>query len=288
MKHLGLITLILTVLALSACSGEAPAPTAAITDATPQPELAAQPTDRSAAEAPAEPVASEPSEPQPAAPREPAATTAALRTEPEVVLEIDGQAETVTDNYALPECGKTVFYWTVETSDFGSASLIARMHDVAVGREELLLNAVDLEADSDTVSWPALMSVDAGDYYFTTQNTDEPWSLRVECQDGMAPVAEGMEVSGEGLTVTDNYQLPACSKSVFAWSIEPDATGSASAIIELYKAGADQPVVVANEFEMDATEPVTGQSMHSVGAGPHYLFVYNTSNPWTVRWECQD
>jgi hypothetical protein len=286
MKHLGFITLTLIVLALTACaSGTAPA----VEAPPPTAELGVAPAYPEPAEAPVpaypEPAATLPS---PTATPEPTAKTAGQRTEPQVVLEIDGQAETVTDNYELPACGKAVFYWTVDVGASGVASLIALLHDVAAEREEVLVNEVALEAGGDTVTWPALRLLDAGEYYFTTENTDEPWSLRVECQDGMAPVAEGLDVSGEGLTVTDNYQLRACSKSVFAWSIEPNASGAASAIVELYKAGLDQPVVVANEFQMDATQPVTGQSVRSVSAGPHYLFVYNTANRWRVTWECQD
>ncbi len=212
-------------------------------------------------------------------------------TEPVVLAELDGIGNTVTDNYEFPRCGKAVFYWEVEPNAYGSASIIINLHNVDADREILLVN----EFSSDVVgvhSGSALQPLKGGEYFFSTENTDEPWRVRVECQDGAAPVAEGMDVTGTGDAVTGNYTLPACRKSIFNWSVEPNPYGSASLIVHLCSVEEIEtrgcPPAIVNEFQSDLTGPLVGEALERVDGGDYFLIIRNTDEDWHVWWECRD
>jgi hypothetical protein len=136
------------------------------------------------------------------------------------------------------------------------------------------------------LSGSALQPLSGGEYYFSTENTDQPWRIRVECQDGGAPVAAGIDLQVAGNLVTENYELPSCQKSVFAWSVEPDDSGMASLILKLC---GDDCTTIVNEFQMDLAAPMQGDALQALGGGIYYLVSENTSGrPWSVRWECRD
>ena len=231
-----------------------------------------------------------PGEPTPTSP--PASPTPApeptVRTYPEPVLltQVEGTGGTITDNFEWPACQKAVFYWTVYPSSYGTASLIVHLHKVGEERESYLVNEMAMNVSGQGLSGSALQPLSAGEYYFSTENTDEPWTIRVECQDGVAPVGTGMDLQAAGNIVTDNYELPPCQKSVFVWSAEPDDSGTASLILKL--CGNDCTTVV-NEAQFDLTARLEGEALQALGGGIYYLVSENTSGrPWSLRWECRD
>lgn len=203
-----------------------------------------------------------------------------------VLTEVKGTGETVTDDFEWPACQKAVFYWTVSPSSYGSASLIVCLHKIGVEQEMFLVNEFAMNVSAEGLSGSALQPLAGGEYYFSTENTDEPWTIRVECQDGVAPVGTGIDLQAAGNIVTDNYELPACQKSVFAWSTEPNDSGTASLILGLC---GNECITLVNEFDMDLTAPLEGEALQALGGGIYYLVSENTSGqPWSVRWECRD
>lgn len=275
-----LFIVLVLVLATLACGGEV-SPTKVGEVASPVPtkeEPAAEPTATKAPEeAPAPtdtPVPTDTPEPTP--------------VEPTVLLELEGTGETVTDNFEWPACQKAVFYWTSAVGQYGSASLIVHLHKVGAEREVSLINEFEMDAPAEGISGAALQPLDGGEYYFSTENTDNPWTLRVECQDGQAADSAGIDIQGAGNTVTHNYELPACQKSVFLWSVEPNSGGTASLILYLYKVGEERSITLANEFAMDVTEPLAGEALQQLSGGYYYLTIENLSGPWAIRWECRD
>ena len=210
-------------------------------------------------------------------------------TDPVVLAEVEGVGESVTDNFQWPSCQKAVFYWTAFPNNFGSASLIISLHNEEKLDDVSLVNEFAMDVSSEGISGSALQPLQEGEYYFSTENTDAPWSLRVVCQDGVAPVASGLDLQGRGNVVTDNYELSACRKSVFAWSAEPDDRGTASLIVHLCKAGEDRCTTLINEFGMDSAQTLVGEALQIVSGGVYFVVTSNTSGrPWNVRWECRD
>jgi hypothetical protein len=202
-----------------------------------------------------------------------------------LLLELSGVGEVVSDNYNLPRCWKGVLYWSVEADSYDLAALIVRLHNVRDGTDRPLVNefATDVTAISESVFVP----LDGGEYYFSIENTDEAWSLRVECQDGAAPIGRGLDLQDSGNMVTGNYELHQCQKSVFQWSTEPDDTGMASLI--MYLCGADDCVTLVNEFDMDLSTSMTGEALQALSGGSYFLVIENTGGrPWRVHWECRD
>jgi hypothetical protein len=203
------------------------------------------------------------------------------------LLELEGEGETVTDNFDLPACGKAVFYWTAAASDYGTASLILHLRKVGADHDVSLVNEAEFDVP-DGIGGAALQPLAGGECYFTSENTDAPWSVRVECQDGQAPAAEGIDVTGEGNAVTANYSLPACDKSVFVWGVEPNDGGTAAIIVHLCKVGEERCVSIANEMEVDLSELLTGETLQGLSGGLYFLTTENLTGPWSVRWECRD
>lgn len=207
--------------------------------------------------------------------------------EPVTLLEISGTGEQVTDNYPMPVCIKAVFYWAVGASDIGMASLIADMYNADTGKQMPLVNALETDTTGE-LRGSTLQALAGGEYYFTAENTDQAWSIRIECQDGQAPAGLGIDIQGDGLAVTPNYELPACKKSVFNWSVEPNASGLGSIIIGLVGVDGPQYFSIANDIGMDLTAPLQGEALQVVSGGLYYLVVENVSGPWHIWWECQD
>lgn len=282
--------LILFVLLLAASCGAAPA------GSTAQPAATAAPTNIPATIAPTVTRTPQPTDtPKPTLTPVPTKTATPeptqRPTEPVILAVISGTGAVVSDNYELPKCGKAVFNWTAFPGGYGTASLILKLYNVATPEKSVTLVA-DMQSDTpDTgFSGMTLQPLKGGTYYLTTENTDAPWTVRVECQDGLAPVATGsMEVEGTGDTVTGFYELPACNKSVFNWSTAPSTWGTASIIIYLCKEGVSDCESLAADMKSDLTADFTGQAAARLSGGLYYLYVYNLSGPtWSVRWECKD
>lgn len=212
--------------------------------------------------------------------------TKPVYVDPVILGDIKGTGKTVTDNIKLPACNKTVFQWKVAPSSYGAASLILQMYQKGSDKETNLVNDMVMETSADGMSGSVLQQLTDGEYYFASDNTTEPWSLHIECQDGVAPVANGIDIGGLGNQVSANYELPACQKSVFHWQVEPGQLGAAALILDLCGAECRN---IANEMEMDLTEPMTGDSLQSVDAGNYFLTTQNANgNKWRITWECKD
>jgi hypothetical protein len=224
-------------------------------------------------------------EPEPTDTPEPTATPAPVYQEPVTLQEVEGVGETVTDNYTWPACQKAVFYYTVEAGAY-SVSLILNIHSVDTGEEANLVNEFGMEVDESSGS--TFLSIGAGEYYFSSENTDEPWTVRVECQDGQAPVGNELAVEGVGDTVTANYELEPCNKSVFTWTAAPSAAGSASLIVDLCQVGGRRCENIVNEFEMDVTDEISGEVVEKLDGGLYFIVTENTDQAWSVTLECHD
>ena len=206
--------------------------------------------------------------------------------EPVLLGEVDGTGKTVTDDINMPACTKAVFSWNVAASSYGTASLILSMFKKGSDRESLLVNEMALDIGSEGLSGSSVQPLLGGEYYFSSDNTSEVWHVRIECQDGAAPLAVGMDIEGVGNLVTGNYELPACQKSVFSWEVKPGSSGTAALILDLCGSECQN---IANDMKMDLTGPLQGKSLQSVSAGNYYLVTQNAGNlPWHVTWECKD
>jgi hypothetical protein len=207
--------------------------------------------------------------------------------QPQTLLELTGTGEVVTDNYTWPACEKTVFYWSAEVGQYGSASLIIKLYQI--GREWPYYIVNELEFDAPhAIAGQSLESLEGGEYYLASSNTDARWSLVVQCHDGQPAQEGGMAIEGEGFLVSNNYALPQCSKSVFVWRIIPDDRGTASLIARLYRVGGTWPVLLVNEVAFNADEPVTGEALAPLSGGVYYLGTANPNGIWSLRWECRD
>jgi len=250
-------------------------------------EEAATPPSEPPEETAATPPAAEPTSTSPPPSPTPAPQpTVPTYSQPVVLTEAEGIGGTVTDNFEWPACQKAVFYWTVSPNSYGTASLIVHVHKTGVEQGTALVNEMAMNVSAEALSGSAFQPLSGGEYYFSTENTDEPWTIRVECQDGVAPVGTGLDVQAAGNIVTDNYEFPACQKSVFVWSAEPNDSGSASLILRLC---GDECTLLVNDFQMDLAVPMEGEALQALRGGIYYLVSENTSGgPWSVRWECRD
>jgi hypothetical protein len=235
-------------------------------------------------EAPPPPAEPSPTSPPPS-PTSAPEPTVPMYSEPVVLAEVQGEGDTVTDNFEWPACQKAVFYWTVSPNSYGTASLIVYLHRIGVERGVVLVNEMAMSVSVEGLSGSALQPLSGGEYYFSTENTDEPWTIRVECQDHVAPVGAGIDLQPVGNIVTDNYELPACQKSVFVWSAGRNDIGTASLILWLC---GEECTVLVNEFQMDLIAPMEGEALQALRGGIYYLVSENSSGPWSVRWECRD
>ena len=108
----------------------------------------------------------------------------------------------------------------------------------------------------------------------------------MECQDGAAPVGFGLDLQAFGDIVTENYELPACQKSVFVWSAELADSGVGGLFLRLCGNGC---TVLVSEFPIDSTVPMEGEALQPVDQGIYYLVSKGSfGRHWSVRWECRD
>ena len=286
-----LICLAILGLVFLACNGAEEATKQPETSPTPEataieepaatPPSESPPEETEASPPPAEPTPTPPP-PSPTAAPEP---TVATYSEPVVLTEVEGTGDTVTDNFEWPACQKALFYWTASPNTYGTASLAVYLYKTGVERGALLVNEAVMDVSAEGLSGSALQPLSGGEYYFSTENTDDPWTIRVECQDGAAPVGTGIDLQAAGNIVTDNYEFPACQKSVFVWSTEPNDYGTASLALRFC---GDECTLLVNEVQMDLAAPMEGEALQALRGGIYYLVSENTSGPWSVRWECRD
>ncbi len=213
-------------------------------------------------------------------------TPSPINSQPVVLLESSGTGETVTDNYLLPNCWKAVYYWSVSPKSNGSASLILNIHQPIVTDSVTLIDIAAIDVPTEGLSGSVLWGLKSGKYYFSIGNTDEAWTIRVECQDNVAPVGTGMNIQANGWFVSDNYVLSTCQMGIFSWSVKPRADGNASLI--LYLCDLKQCTTMVNEVKTDMIAPLTGQVTAMLQSGTYFIGAENTLQSWSVSWECKD
>jgi hypothetical protein len=216
----------------------------------------------------------------------PILTPSPIYSQPLVLLEFSGTGETVTNNYRLPKCLKAVYYWSASPNSNGTASLILNLHQPTATDSVTLVNVVAMDTYAEGLSGSVLRGLIGGEYSFSIENTNEAWTIRVECQDNIAPVGTGMSIQSSGWFVSDNYVLSTCQKGIFSWSVEPNANGTASLV--LYLCDLKRCTTMVNEVKLDMTAPLTGQVTAMLQSGTYFIGAENTLQPWSVSWECKD
>jgi len=222
--------------------------------------------------------------PAPSSTPEPSPTPLPAYQEPVALLEYGASGNTVSENFTLPECQKAVFSYDVQPGAGGYASLILKLNRVGgEGRAITLVNEMVEGPMGGQVFQPLL----GGNYYFASENTDEPWQITVECHDNTAPIATGMDVSGDTAAVSPNFHLPDCEKSIFVWEAQPGDGDYASLIARLVQTNIPElrGGTIVNEMEKG---DITGEALRQVIEGDYFLIAENISGPWHVRWECRD
>jgi hypothetical protein len=202
------------------------------------------------------------------------------------LLEISGAGESVTDNYQLPKCSKAVYYWSASPNSDGTASLTLNSHQPTTTESATLINVDATNMDAEVLSGSVLRGLIGGEYYFSIENTNEAWTVRLECQDNVAPVGTGINIQATGWFVSDNYILSSCQKGIFSWSVNPNTSGAASLI--LYLCNLKQCTTMVNEVRTDMTTALSGQVTAMLQTDTYYIGAENTFLTWSVIWECQD
>ena len=215
-----------------------------------------------------------------------ALTPSPASSQPRVLLEVSGKGKTVTNHYQLPKCWKAVFYWSVSPNSNGTASLTLNLHQPTAIDSGTLININAMDVRSEGLSGSALKELKGGESYFSIENTDAAWKIRLECQDNAAPVGTGMNIQESGWFVSDNYRLSTCQNGIFSWSVEPDAKGAASLV--LYLCDLTRCTTMVNEEKMDMTRPLTGQVTAMLQSGTYFIGAANTLQPWSIIWTCKD
>ena len=149
-----------------------------------------------------------------------------------------------------------------------------------------LVNVDAPNESSEGIRGSVLQGLMGGKYYFSIENTDSAWTIRLECQDNVAPMETGMNIQATGWFVSDNYLLSTCKMGIFSWSIQPDVNGTASLI--MYFCDLKRCTTMVNEVKQDMTTPLTGQVTAMLQNGIYFIGAKNTLQPWSVSWECKD
>ena len=207
-------------------------------------------------------------------------------SEPVILQEFGGTGSLVTDNYQWPSCKKAVFYWIIFPGNDNDVNFDLVIHNIDRGLDESMINVWEFGIDPAGFSGSTLQTLQGGEYFFSTENTSEPWTVRVECQDGAAPVMEGMDVQATGPFVSDNYTLTACNKSIFSWSVEPDYYGYTVLHMSLCSLKGCEDL--GGGYAADMTGPLTGEALMPVDNGTYYLVAEDPQANWSVHWECRD
>jgi S1-C subfamily serine protease/tetratricopeptide (TPR) repeat protein len=225
----------------------------------------------------------------------PTAMQKPVYTGPLVLATFSGKGDTITDNFQLPECQQAIVYWSLSPSDYVVPGIDIKMDYLNVylhkgtQARELILEPF-LFGNNPHNGW-VLQSFDGGIYYLLTMaRTDAAWTIRVECRDGIAPIRTGMDLHATGDIITDPYELSACQKSVFVWSVEPDDSSSASIRLRIELCGKDlQCISIVDVIELNPTVPLKGETLQPLSGGVYFLVSKNArGQSWSVRWECRD
>ena len=246
------------------------------------PYTSPQPTDTTAPTATREPTVTQALK----ATQVPILTPSPIYSQPVVLLELSGTGETVTDNYLLPKCWKAVYYWRASPNSNSTPSITLNLHQPTATDSVTLVNVVAMDMYAEGLSGSVLRGLTGGEYYFSIENTEEAWTIRVECQDNVAPVGTGMNIQATGWFVSDNYLLSTCQQGIFSWSVEPNANGTASLV--LYLCDSKQCATMVKDDKTDMTAPLTGQVTAMLQSGTYFIGAENTLQPWSVSWECKD
>ncbi len=97
-------------------------------------------------------------------------------------VDIENVGIRVTENYALPECAKSVFVWSVEPSQYGNVGLIIYLHREGADSGVGLVNAFETDV-SEALTGDALQPLKGGVYFLEISSTTGPWTLKWECRD---------------------------------------------------------------------------------------------------------
>jgi hypothetical protein len=218
----------------------------------------------------------------------PPPTTTPTPFTPLELVTFQGSGETVTENFDAPMCRKTVFFWSVEPNQYGAASLMVYLAKQGVAEPRLMINELGLDA-STPLTGETLQPLSGGTYYLSIENLSGPWEVRGVCLDGQPATGSSIDIQGAGLTVTDNFALPKCSKSVFIWSVQPNQYGTASLMVSLANVEADEWPTIVNALKSDLSDGVlTGETLQPLKGGVYYMAIKNVSGPWTLLWDCRD
>ena len=216
----------------------------------------------------------------------PTLTPSPIYSQPVVLLEFSGTGETVTGNYLLPKCWKAVYYWSAFPNRSGSVSFRLNLFQPTSTDSVPLVNVDSMDKYAQGLRGSVLRGLIGGEYHFSIEKSDGAWSIRVECQDNIAPVGTGMNIQATGWFVSDNYVLSTCQQGIFSWSVEPNANGTASLLLYLCNLNQCGPLV--KEDKMDMTAPLTGQVTAMLQRNTFFISAENTLQPWSVTWECKD
>jgi len=96
-------------------------------------------------------------------------------------IDLQGTAETVSDNFELDKCGWATFLWSVEPDD-GLAQFTVRLHKVGFDSSHRLINEMEFDVPR-TLTGEVLNAVASGVYFLTVEEPTGPWSVRYECRD---------------------------------------------------------------------------------------------------------
>jgi hypothetical protein len=208
-------------------------------------------------------------------------------TGPVVLAEISGTGSVVTDDYQLPRCWKAVFYWNALPDSSGYVPINIDLYNKASPDDSIsLVDVYGMDIPAEGMSGAMWQGLKGGTYYFATSDTNDPWTVKIVCLDNVAPTGTAMDIKGKGQFVSDSYELPACNKSVFSWSVEPDRSGYA--FLSLYLCDQTECNSLVSEYQSDMTGPLTGQVVQRVDKGTYFIFSDGTQQSWSVTWECKD
>lgn len=90
----------------------------------------------------------------------------------EIMAEIAGQGNVVTENYNWGACQKAVFVWEA----LGRDNMIAYIFKIGVTDNVLLVNEIGPDAGE------VLQPLAGGTYYLSVEGPSEGWTIRLECR----------------------------------------------------------------------------------------------------------
>ena len=92
---------------------------------------------------------------------------------PKTFLDLNGDGDTITDNYEWGACEKAVFVW----ESTGSGNIVAYLHKPGAERGALIVNGVSPD------SGETLQPLSGGTYYVEVSARSSAWAITGECRD---------------------------------------------------------------------------------------------------------